>query len=54
MLVYTERFLFIFDIRNGVRQGGVFSPFLFAVCIDDLTSSLRMINVGCYIVVNTK
>lgn len=39
----------IFYIRNGVRQGGILSPFLFAVYIDDLSCQLQSLNVGCYI-----
>jgi len=38
-----------FNITNGVRQGGVLSPFLFAVYIDEITYKLQMVNVGCYV-----
>ena len=34
---------------NGVKQGGVLSPILFCVYIDDLLKSLAEANVGCYI-----
>ena len=30
-----------FDVTNGVRQGGVLSPVLFAVYLDSLLNSLR-------------
>jgi hypothetical protein len=39
---------FPFSIKNGVRQGGVLSPYLFSFYIDDLTSVLRNTAVGCY------
>ena len=38
-----------FKICNGVRQGGILSPKLFAVYIDDLSVVLNALNVGCYI-----
>ena len=37
-----------FSITNGVRQGGVLSPILFTVYIDDLLSELEKMGVGCY------
>ena len=34
---------------NGVRQGGILSPKLYAFYIDDLSTILNNLNVGCYI-----
>ena len=38
-----------FGVSNGVKQGGVLSPILFAVYIDELLIKLRSSGVGCYI-----
>jgi len=38
-----------FHVTNGVRQGGVWSPYLFAVYLDDLSTELNNIKAGCYI-----
>lgn len=38
-----------FDIVKGVLQGGVLSPILFTVYIDDLYWSLKSLNLGCFI-----
>jgi len=35
-----------FCVYCGVRQGGVLSPQLFAICVDDLISELRLILAG--------
>ena len=37
-----------FSVSNGVPQGGVLSPFLFAVYIDDLSRLLNNVRAGCY------
>jgi len=36
-------------VSNGVRQGGVLSPYLFAVYLDSLSNELINIKAGCYI-----
>ena len=38
-----------FTISNGVQHGGIFSPSLFAVYIDDLSSLLNTSRIGCHI-----
>ena len=38
-----------FKVTNGVRQGGILSPYLFNVYVDELSEQLKMCNVGCSI-----
>ena len=37
-----------FAVANSVRQGGVLSPFFFAVYLHDLLYELSLTNVGCF------
>ena len=37
-----------FGVSNGVRQGGVLSPVLFALYLDGLLEELSNSGVGCY------
>ena len=38
----------VFTVSNGVRQGGVFSPYLFNVYMDGLSTTLNTCQTGCY------
>ena len=38
-----------FNVSNGVRQGGILSPYLFTVYIDDLSNTLNSAGLGCHI-----
>ena len=38
-----------FNVTNGVRQGGVLSPLLFSVYVDELLEKLKKSGVGCHI-----
>ncbi len=37
-----------FSVSNGVRQGGVLSPILFAIYLDELLNSLKKSGYGCH------
>ena len=48
MFVRWSRFLSEgFQVYNGVRQGGILSPYLFTVYIDDLSAALTKCRTGC-------
>jgi hypothetical protein len=38
-----------FQIRNGVRQGGILSPILCGICMGGLLEKLINAKVGCFI-----
>ena len=37
----------IFTVTNGVKQGGILSPLLFNIYIDDLSLTSSKSNIGC-------
>ena len=40
-----------FSVSNRVRQGGILSPYLFVVYLDDLSVLLNKALPGCYVVI---
>ena len=38
-----------FSVTNGVRQGGILSPYLFCVYMDALSNKLNNVSAGCII-----
>ena len=38
---------YFYQLNTGVRQGGVLSPFLFGIFLDDLANLINKANVGC-------
>ena len=37
----------LFPVSNGVRQGSILSPHFFNVYVDDLSTKLNILNIGC-------
>ena len=50
MVKWNGVFSETFHVYSGVRQGGVLSPRLFAVYIDDLIVQLRNLKIGCHLI----
>ena len=46
---WGKHFSELFRVSSRVRQGGVLSPYLFAVYLDDLSNELNNIKPGCYV-----
>ena len=38
-----------FVVSNGVKQGGVLSPIMFCIYIDNLVMSLKNNDIGCHV-----
>jgi hypothetical protein len=38
-----------FKLNCGIRQGGVLSPYFFAVYIDDIVAKVKSLGIGCYL-----
>ena len=38
-----------FNVSNGVRQGGILSPYLFCIYVDELNKMLNNVHVGCFV-----
>ena len=45
----NSAFSSMFKLRCGVRQGGVMSPYFFAVYIDDIVCKVESSGIGCYV-----
>ena len=39
----------LFNVSNGVRQGGLLFPYLFTEYVDDLSNTLNSAGIGCHI-----
>jgi len=46
---WNNNFSCMFKLTAGVRQGGVLSPLLFAIFVDDILVKLKKSSLGCYI-----
>ena len=46
---WNNVFSHCFSITNGVRQGGILSPYLFNIYVDQLSVKLNQLDIGCCI-----
>ena len=44
---WSNQFSQIFTVSNGVRQGGIMSPVLFSIYMDELSCKLNQSHIGC-------
>ena len=44
---WGSQFSYFYQLKTGVRQGGVLSPFLFAIFVDVLTDVVDKADIGC-------
>ena len=44
---WCQGFSSFFTVSNGVKQGGILSPHLFNVYMDDLSVNLNKLHIGC-------
>ena len=44
---WGSHFSEFFGVSNGIKQGGVLSLYLFALCLNDLSTNLNAIKSGC-------
>src|SRR5579872_3108518 len=49
---WNDAFSAFFSMEAGVRQGGLLSPILFSVYIDNLTKMFQQANLGCRVGLN--
>ena len=47
-MLWNGHFSQWFDIKNGVKQGGVLSPVLFCLYLDGLLYALKSAGYGCF------
>ena len=38
-----------FELKCGIRQDGVLSPYLFAVFVDGIIDKIKQCGIGCYV-----
>ena len=48
MVNWNGEYSSTFSVGNGVKQGGVLSPVLFTVYLDDLIDQLKKKGLGCH------
>ena len=48
-VTWNGSFSSLFSVSNGVKQGGVLSPILFNIYVEDIVISLKKYSVGCHV-----
>ena len=48
-VMWNSYVLYYFSISNGVRQGGVISPIMFNLYLENLLVILKQSGIGCHI-----
>lgn len=48
-VLWNDVYSNVFSVVNGVKQGGVISPIMFCLYMEELLTRLREARVGCYV-----